>query len=133
MLDNKIAEQKEHERDYNHWYYLNHKEELSIKKKKKYQKLRKSKKKYLAYLTKQLEYHKAHRERAKELSYIWEHTHKTRRNAYLRNKYNNDLIYRENYITYQKEWKCKNQDKVKAYRERTKLKQNEIKMLNKII
>lgn len=133
MFSNKIMEQKERERDYNHWYYLNHKEELSIKKKKKYQKLRKNKKKYLAYLTKCLEYNKAHKERQNELGYIWEHIHKTRRNAYLRDKYNNDLVYKEHYNSYQKEWRSKNQDKVKTYYERIKLKQNEIKMLNKII
>ena len=131
MQSNEIIEQKE--RDYNHWYYLNHKEELSIKKKKKYQKLRKSRKKYLAYLTKCLEYHRAHRERQNELSCIWEHTHKTRRNAYLRNKYNNDLIYKENYITYQKDWRSKNKDKVREYVRKVETKQKEMKMLNKII
>ena len=133
MLDNKIAKQKEHERDYNHWYYLNHKEELSIKKKKKYQKLRKCKKKYSAYLTKHLEYYKMHKERQNELSRIWTRTHKTRRNAYLRNRYNNDLVYREHYINYHKEWEAKNKDKVMLYKERIRLRREEIKMLNKIM
>ena len=124
---------KEKESVYNHWYYLNHKEELSLKKKKKYQKLRQNRKKYLTYLIERMEYHKAHKERRNECSRMWEHTHKTRRNAYLRDKYNNDLIYRENYITYQKDWRSKNKDKVREYVRQVETKQKEMKMLNKII
>lgn len=100
------------EKEYQSNYYLKNKKYLQYKKRINYFEHRDD------YMERALLWSNNNKQRKKEYAKEWYLKNKEKRIKYMRDKYNNDLHYREHYRDYQRKWAKKNKDKVKQYREK---------------